>query len=199
MKKPFRERYSVLIILSIFILIGLYFFASRYFFGVPFFILLIYVFSDSLLIAYLAYKTAKNSKLWPTTSGLSISAYNVRQNRANGGSHWTLKVEYSYCVIGAVYSGNNYTWLRISSGSQEKIEKITNNINSTPNFKVSYNPENHSQSVMVPTAHTLYYYLIMLITLALTVLFLGFLLDHLGLISLADILQTIKNILNTPN
>jgi len=181
MKKSFRERYSFLIVISLFALAGLYIFGSKEVFGAPLFISIALFGVDIFWVNLSGLNTAKEAKLWPSTLGKLIKARAVRKRSHDNVYKWFLEINYTYSVAGSDFSSDNYNWVGVVSSSQEKIEKLASNIHSAPTLNVRYNPANHSQSVIVPSVSVIYY-LGLAIGLAISIFGLGLLLEHFEVI-----------------
>jgi hypothetical protein len=150
MNKPFRERHSFLIVVTLFLLIGLYFFSSKEIFGIPLFVYIVLFGIDVLYVNVSGLKESISAKGWPISEAVLINGEAIYRNYSDNSKKWFLEIEYEYSASGKSFKNENYNWVRVASTSKEKIETILKGLRNEPTFPIRFNPESNDISVVSP-------------------------------------------------
>ena len=99
---------------------------------------------------------AKESPDWPTTTAQVTSArveFVQGSHTGSSNSTWTPEVNYTYAVDGVDYTGNTIRYAELvfrKRGARDKSQAVIDPYSNYPTVTVSYNPEDHSISVLEP-------------------------------------------------
>jgi len=156
MKRPFREKHSFSIILTLLALVALTAFASYTIFAVPLLLAVVLLGLDIAKVNVRGIVKCHAAKTWPTTHATLIRGSSDRR-RYDGTKHgWYLDIEYQYSVEGKQYKDTNYNWVGKMSESKETIERLIEDLKQHQGFRIRFNPVNHSESVVVPNFSLIY-------------------------------------------
>ncbi|SMF15869.1 Protein of unknown function [Alteromonadaceae bacterium Bs31] len=181
LEKPFREKYSGYIILTLFALLVAFLISQRLF-ALPLCAFVIWFGYDIWLVNYQGLVRARSVKHWPKTPALLTQCEVRNAVRRNGMAtpNWYLELEYLYEADDDTYSGCNYNWIG-AVGRKPKIEKIAEQLNRE--ISIFYQPGNPGQSVVIAYVSPIYF-LGMLMGLALSLGGVTGILEFLGVINL---------------
>lgn len=155
-ERPFRERYSFLIILLLFALIASYAFVSQLLFATPLFLYVFWFGFDIILVNVQGAKRAISARAWPTTTATLLSGRSIRKEYSSSPVtyRWFLELDYCFEVDGQLYESDNYNWVGVAYLAKEKVDQIVDNLGDQ--FEIRYNPDLHGESVVVPTVSPIY-------------------------------------------
>jgi len=111
-----------------------------------------------IISALFSTNEAIESLSWPKVNAeLGVCKVSTHSVGNIGSESYYPTIQYSFDVDGKTYHGNNYSWGE-RTYSRSIVEKIINNIQSNKdNFRISYNPNNPTMSVLRPGINEVHY------------------------------------------
>jgi len=162
-ERPFRERYSFLIILCLLGITGLAFYTqtSESAYRVIFFKAACIAWAlmglDIIAVNLKGRQKALSSTSWPTVNGTLLEGKAVRRRYGQKDQQrYFLEIQYRYTLAGKTFESDNYNWVGVANSSEESIVAIIDSLRNQP-FSVYYNPDKHSESVIKPEVSWIYY------------------------------------------
>jgi len=110
-----------------------------------FFMIVIWITYQSFLALCNSYKTRN----WNTTTAAILSC-SVAETEDQDGTNYKANISYSYAVNGIEYISNNIAFIGLLYMSSKVATFQTNQFPENSTTTVYYNPNNHSESVLIP-------------------------------------------------